>query len=139
METDKYLTLISETHNSSNFTVTFVDYLTLGDEWEVALVQAYVPHRDSHFADSFKAYFPTSKVVGGLSVHYNASPTATLSASKQSRVRVDDIIDGISKGATKFDVVVLFAIPERCDRSYIQSEDDVRPSTSERGWGVSPL
>ena len=38
METDKYLTLTSATNNSSNFNVTLVDYLTLGDDWEVALV-----------------------------------------------------------------------------------------------------
>ena len=64
METDKYVTLISETHNSSNFGITFWPYVTLGDEWEVALVQAYIPHRDSHFADAFKAYFPNNKLVG---------------------------------------------------------------------------
>ena len=27
--------------------------LTLAMDWEVALVQAYIPHRDSHFQDSF--------------------------------------------------------------------------------------
>ena len=67
METDKYVTLISGTHDVHNFTVR-VD-LTLGDDWEVALVQAYLPHRDSHFQDSFKKYFPNNKVIGGLSVH----------------------------------------------------------------------
>ena len=45
METDKYLSLTSETNNSSNFTVNFWPYVTLGDDWEVALVQAYIPHQ----------------------------------------------------------------------------------------------
>ena len=105
METEKYLTLTSEKNNSSNFTVNFWPYVTLGDDWEVALVQAYIPHRDSHFADAFKAYFPNNKFVGGLSVHYNTSPTATSSSSIQSSVRIDDIIDGIGKGTTKLDVL----------------------------------
>ena len=105
METDKYLTLISETHNNSNFTVSFWPYVTLGNDWEVVLVQAFIPHRDSHFADAFKAYFTNNKVVGGLSVHYDTSPTATSSASQQSIVRVDDIIDGVGKGTTKLDIL----------------------------------
>ena len=67
METDKYVTLISGTHDVHNFTVR-VD-LTLGDDWAVALVQTYLPHRDSHFQESFKKYFPNNKVIGGLSVH----------------------------------------------------------------------
>ena len=105
METDKYLTLTSETHNSSNFAVNFWPYLTFGDDWEVALVQAYIPQRDSHFADTFKAYFPNNNVVRRLSVHYNTSPTATSSASRASTVRIDDIIDGIGQGTTKLDVL----------------------------------
>ena len=73
METDKYLTLISGTHNVDGFTVRFTDELIFGEDWEVALVQAYLPHRDSHFQESFKKYFPNNKVVGGLAVHYNTS------------------------------------------------------------------
>ena len=103
METDKYVTLISETHDVHNFTVR-VD-LTLGDDWEVALVQAYLPHRDSHFQESFKKYFPNNKVIGGLSVHYNTSPTATSSASKTTTVRINDIIHGIGRGTSKLDVL----------------------------------
>ena len=73
--------------------------------------QAYIPHQDSHFADAFKAYFPNNKFVGGLSLHYNTSPTATSSASKQSSVRIDDIIDGIGKGTTKLDVLkMIYAV-----------------------------
>ena len=105
METDKYLTLTSESNNSSNFSVHFTDNLTLGEDWEVALVHAYLPHQDSHFADAFKAYFPNNKIVGGLSVHYNPTPTAGASVSKTSSVRVDDIIDGIGQGTTKLDVL----------------------------------
>ena len=105
METDKYLTLTSATNNSSNFSVHFWPYLNSGEDWEVALVQAYIPHRDSHFADAFKAYFPNNKFVGGLSVHYNPSPTAVLSVSKTSSVLIDDIIDGIGQGTTKLDVL----------------------------------
>ena len=37
MERDKYVTLISHTHNN-NFGISFVNYLTLGDDWQVALV-----------------------------------------------------------------------------------------------------
>ena len=33
METDKNLTLTSETNNRSNSTNHFVNYLTLGDDW----------------------------------------------------------------------------------------------------------
>ena len=71
MESDKYLTLISDTNNVNNFTVNFTDTLTLGEDWEVALVQAYLPHRDFNFSESFKKHFPNNKFVGGLSVHYN--------------------------------------------------------------------
>ena len=105
METDKYVTLVSETSNANNFTVHFMNYLTLGNNWEVALVQAYIPHRDSHFQESFKKYFPNNKVVGGLAVHYNTSPTATSSASKTTTVRIDDIIDGIGRGTSKLEVL----------------------------------
>ena len=101
METDKYVTLISGTHDVHNFMVR-VD-LTLGDDWEVALVQAYLPHRDSHFQESFKKYFPNNKVIGGLSVHYNTSPTATSSASKTTTVRINDIVHGIGRGTSKLD------------------------------------
>ena len=105
METDKYLKLVSETSNNNNFTIHFSDHLTLGDDWEVAMVQAYIPHRDSHFQDSFKSYFPNNKVVGGLAVHYNTSPTATSSAVRTTTVRIDDIIDGIGRGTSKLDVL----------------------------------
>ena len=103
METDKYVTLVSETNNNNNFSVHFINWLTLGVDWEVALVQAYIPHRDSYFQESFKSYFPNNKVVGGLSLHYNTSSTATSSASKTSTVRIDDIIDGIGRGTSKLD------------------------------------
>ena len=93
MERNKFVTVISETHNNSNFDIDYANYLTFGDDWEVALVQAYIPHGDSHFQQAFKAYFPNNKVVGGLSVHYNTSPTAMSSASKTSTVRTKDIID----------------------------------------------
>ena len=71
METEKYLTLISGDDDASDFTVNFTDTLTLGEDWEVALVQAYLPHRDFNFSESFKKHFPNNKFVGGLSVHYN--------------------------------------------------------------------
>ena len=71
----------------------------------MALVQAYIPHRVSHFQDSFKSYFPNNKEVGGLAVHYNTSPTATSSASKTTTVRIDDIINGIGRGTSKLDVL----------------------------------
>ena len=64
MDTDKYLTLISETHNVDNYTVRFTEPLTFGEDWEVALVQAYLLHRDSHFQESFKKYFPNNKAIG---------------------------------------------------------------------------
>ena len=105
METDKYLTLISGTHNVDNFKVRFTDELTFGEDWEVALVQAYLPHRDSHFQESFKKFFANNKVVGGLAVHYNTSPTATFSAVRTTTVRINDIFDGIIKGTTKLDVL----------------------------------
>ena len=107
METDKYLTLISGDHTGNNFTVNLTDELTFGDEWEVALVQAYMPHSDSHFRDSFRKFFPNNKVVGGLAVHYNTSPTATSSASTTTTVRINDIIDGIGRGTSKLDVLKL--------------------------------
>ena len=97
METDKDVTLISQTHNANNFTVHFISYLTLRNNWEVALVQGYIPHRDSHFQETFKSYFPNNEVVGGLAGHYNTSPTATSSASKTTTVRIDDIVDGIGE------------------------------------------
>ena len=105
METDKYLTLISETNNVNNFTVRFTDELTFGEDWEVALVQAYLPHRDSHFQESFKKYFPNNKIIGQLAVHYNTSPTATSSTVRTTTVRINDIVDGIIKGTTKLDVL----------------------------------
>ena len=105
METDKYLTLNSATNNSSNFNEPFWPYLTFGEDWEVALVQAYIPHRDSHFADAFKAHFPNNKVVGGLSVEFNPTPKASLPESKTASVRIDDIIDAIGRGTTKLDVL----------------------------------
>ena len=105
METEKYLTLISDTHNVNNFTVNFWPYLTFGEDWEVALVQAYLPHRDSHFADAFKAHFPNNKFVGGLSVFYNMNPTAALTVTKTTSVRIDDIIYAIGRGTTKLDVL----------------------------------
>ena len=105
METDKYLTLTSATNNSSNFAVNFWPYVTLGEDWEVALEQTYIPHQDSHFSDAFKAYFPNNKFVGGLSVHYYTSPKATSSVSKTSSVRIDDIIDAIGRRTTKLDVL----------------------------------
>ena len=106
METDKYITLVSGTNNNNNFTVHFSINLTLGVDWEVALVQEYIPHRDSHFQDSFKSYFPNNnKVIGGLAEHYITNPTATSSASKTRTVRIDDIIDGIGRGTSKLDVL----------------------------------
>ncbi|XP_029183605.2 uncharacterized protein LOC114951611 [Acropora millepora] len=105
MDTDKYLTLISETNNVHNFTVRFTDELTFAEDWEVALVQAYLPHRDSHFQESFKKYFPKNEAIGELAVHYNTSPTATSSTSTSSTVRIHDIVDGIIKGTTKLDVL----------------------------------
>ena len=42
---------------------------------------------------------------GGLMVHYNASPSTTSSQVKQTTVRVDDIVDGVGKGTTRFDVL----------------------------------
>ena len=104
MDTDKYVTLISDTHNVHNFTVKNIN-LNLGEDWEAALVQAYLPHRDSHFRDSFIKYFPNNKEVGGLVVHYNTSPTATSSASTTSTVRINDIMDAIVRGTTKLEVL----------------------------------
>ena len=57
METDKYVTLVSDTDNANNFSVSFFNELTLSEDWEVALVQAYIPHNDSHFQDNFKKFF----------------------------------------------------------------------------------
>ena len=71
----------------------------------MCLVQAYLPHRDSHFQESFKKYFPNNKVVGGLAVHYNTSPTATSSTVRTTTVRINDVIDGITKGTSKLDVL----------------------------------
>ena len=105
METDKYLTLISEDSYACNFTVNFWPYLEFGEDWEVALVQAYLPHRDSNYAESFKKHFPNNRFVGGLSVHYNPTSTAGASVSKTSSVYIDDIIDAIERGATKLDVL----------------------------------
>ena len=105
METDKYITLISGVHTGNNFRVHLSTNLTFGEDWEVALVQAYIPHSDSHFRDRFRKYFPNNKVVGGLAVQYNTSPTATTSASKTTTVRIDDIIDGIGRGTSKLDVL----------------------------------
>ena len=100
MDTDKYITLISGVHNGNNFTVHLSTNLTFGEDWEVALVQAYIPHSDSHFRDSFRKYFPNNKGVGGLGMHYNTSPMTTSSSSKTTTVRIDDIIDGIGRGKT---------------------------------------
>ena len=40
-------------------------------------------------------------------MHYNASPTATTSASKTTTVRINDIIDAIGRGTSKLDVLKL--------------------------------
>ena len=105
METEKYLTLISGDDDASDFTVNFTDTLTFGEDWEVALVQGYLPHRDSNYSESFKKHFPNNKYVGGLSVHYNPTPTAGASVSKSSSVHIDDIIDAVDRGTTKLDVL----------------------------------
>ena len=105
MEKDKYLTLISETHNVENYTVRFTEPLTFGEDWEVGLVQAYLPHRDSHFQESFKKYFPNNKAIAELAIHYNTSPTATTSTSTPSTVRINDIVDGVRRGTSKLDVL----------------------------------
>ena len=105
METDKYITVVSGTHTANNFTLN--TNVSFGEDWEVALVQAYIPHSDSHFRDSFRNFFPNNKVVGGLAVHYNTSPTATSSASKTTIVRIDDIMEGIGRGTSKMDVLKL--------------------------------
>ena len=77
----------------------------------MALVQAYLPHRDSHFQENFKKYFPNNKVVGELAVHYNTIPTATSSAVRTTAVRINDIVDGIIKGTTKLDVLkMIYAV-----------------------------
>ena len=104
MEMDKCVTLDSETSNNI-FTVHFINWLMFGVDWEVALVRAYLPHRDSHFQETFKSYFPNNKVVGGLSVHYNTSSTAMSSASKTTTERINDIINGIGRGTSKLDVL----------------------------------
>ena len=80
METDKYITVVNGTHDTNN--IRLFTNLSFGEDWEVALVQAYIPHSDSHFRDNFKKYFPNNKIIGGLAVHYNMSPTATTSVSK---------------------------------------------------------
>ena len=80
----KYITVVSGTHDANNIRFYPSPNLSFGKDWEVALVQAYIPHSDSHFRDNFKKYFPNNKVVGGLAVHYNTSPTATTSSSKTS-------------------------------------------------------
>ena len=103
MEIDKYITLISGTYTANNFKV--YTNVSFGEDWEVALVQAYILHSDSHFRDSFNNFFPNNKVVGGLAVHYNTSPTATTTASKTTIVRIDDIIDGIGRGTSKMEVL----------------------------------
>ena len=105
MEKDKYLTLISETHNVDNYTVRFTEPLTFGEDWEVGLVKAYLPHRDSHFQESFKKYFPNNKAIAELAIHYNTSPTATTSTSTPSTVRINDIVDGVRRGTSKLDVL----------------------------------
>ena len=105
METDKYLTLISETHNVDNFTVRFTEPLTFGEDWEVGLVQAYLPHRDSHFRASFLKRFPNNRIIAQWVMHYKTSPSATTSTSTSTIVRINDIIDGIHKGTTKLDVL----------------------------------
>ena len=103
METDKYITVVSGTHDTNN--IRLFTNLSFGEDWEVALVQAYIPHNDSHFRDNFKKYFPNNKIIGGLAVHYNTSPTATTSVSKTTTIRVDDIIDGVGNGTSKLDVL----------------------------------
>ena len=107
METDKYITLTSGTYTGHDFTVNFTNELTFGENWEVAVVQAYIPHSDSHFRNSFRKFFPNNKIIGGLAVHYNTSPTATSSASTTTSVRIDNIIDGIGRGTSKMDVLKL--------------------------------
>ena len=103
METDKYITVVSRTHDTNNIRL-FTD-LSFGEDWEVALVQAYIPHSDSHFRDNFKKYFLNNRLIAGMAVHYNTSPTATTSVSKTTTIRVDDIIDGVGNGMSKLDVL----------------------------------
>ena len=69
-------------------------YLTFGEGWEVAL-----------YYTSSRGSFPSNQGKGGLAVHYNASPSTTSSQVKQTTVRVDDIVDGLGKGTTRFDVL----------------------------------
>ena len=103
METDKYITVVSGTHTANN--IRLRTDLSFGEDWEVALVQAYIPHSDDHFRDNFKKYFPNNKIIAGMAVHYKTSPSATISVNKHTTLRVDDIIDGVGNGTSKLDVL----------------------------------
>ena len=109
METDKYITVVSGTYNANN--IRLRTDLSFGEDWEVALVQAFIPHSDSHFRDNFKKYFPNNKLIAGMAVHYKTSPSATVSVSKSTTLRVDDIIEGVGNGTTKLDVLkMIYAV-----------------------------
>ena len=103
MEADKYITVVSGTHTANN--IRLRTDLSFGEDWEVALVQAYIPHSDDHFRDNFKKYFPNNKIIAGMAVHYKTSPSATISVNKHTTLRVDDIIDGVGNGTSKLDVL----------------------------------
>ena len=109
METDRYITVTSTQHTANNFTVN--TNVSFGEDWEVALVQAYIPHSDSHFREHFKKYFPNNKLIAGMAVHYKTSPSATVSVSKATTLRVDDIIEGVGNGTSKLDVLkMIYAV-----------------------------
>ena len=103
METDKYITVVSGTSDANN--IRLRTDLSFGEDWEVALVQAYIPHNDAHFWDHFKKFFPNNKIIAGMAVHYKTSPTATTSVSKSTTIRVDDILHEVGNGTSKLDVL----------------------------------
>ena len=70
METEKYVTLVSETNNNNNFTVNFFPSLTFAEGWEVAVTEAFIPHVHSGFVDALKKHFPNNPVLGGLTIYY---------------------------------------------------------------------
>ena len=109
METEKYVTLFSGTANNNQFMVMFNETLKFGDQWEVAVAQAHVPHGPLTLADAFNQHFPNNPVLGQLKTFFKTSARNDLAAfaSGQKSVRLNDILGEFSETTSKFNVLKL--------------------------------
>ena len=105
MQTEKIVTLISGAADYNNFTVTFGKKFSVGDNWEVALTQAHIPHRPTQFADTFKSQFTSNQQIANLKMYYDISGSGTTLKYHEVGIGVDDIVRGLGDWPSKADIL----------------------------------